>query len=234
MALLVFIHHPQEGPGILGDVLRDCGHQLREVRLFDRQGVPPTLDDVAGIISMGGPMNVDEAAEHAWIDAEMVCLKKAHGAGLPIVGVCLGAQLIGAALGGQVAAMPKPPGPEVGFQPVRLTFPGTNDPLLAGIPWTSTQFHLHGQEVVKLPPEGVPLVSSKMCKTQAFRVGQTTYGFQYHFEWDREDLAQAAADGLVAKAGLTAQGITASIASHYDGYRRLGDRLCANIAMMLF
>jgi GMP synthase-like glutamine amidotransferase len=231
MSVLVFEHWPTEGPAAIGAALRGQGHLLRTVRLHAGEPVPVDLDDVDGIVSMGGPMNVDEVSRHPWLGGEMEYLKKAHEVGVPIVGVCLGAQLIGAALGGQVGAMPVP---EVGWGPVKLVFPGTVDPLLAGIGWETVQFHLHGQEVKALPAGGVTLASSKACKNQAFRVGLKTYGFQYHFEWDREDLAVAAQDGLVAKAGASAGQIVQQAATYYEAYRRLGDRLCRSIAMLLF
>jgi GMP synthase (glutamine-hydrolysing) len=123
MSLLVFQHHENEPPCVLGSVLQDHGHKLRIVELFAGQTVPPDLDDVDGILSMGGPANVDETAHYSWITPELEFLKNAHGK-VPIVGICLGAQLIATALGGKVAAMPTP---EVGWAVVKQAFPGTID-----------------------------------------------------------------------------------------------------------
>jgi GMP synthase-like glutamine amidotransferase len=231
MSLLVFQHQRSEPPAILGSVLRDHGHKLRIVELFNGQPVPPDLDDVDGIVSMGGAPNVDQAADFPWMNAEMAYLKQAHERSVPIVGICLGAQLIAAALGGKVAAMATP---EVGWANVKQSFPGTIDTIFGGIPWDTMQMHMHGQEVTTLPPGGTPLAGSKACKTQAFRVGMTTYGFQYHFEWSREDIIEASRDSLVSKAGVTPESIVQGIDSHYDTYRRLGNRLCETIALMLF
>ena len=230
MSLLVFQHHENEPPCVLGSVLGDHGHKLRVIELFAGQTVPPDLDDVDGILSMGGPANVDETAQYPWIEQEMAYLKAAHGR-VPIVGVCLGAQLIAAALGGKVAAMATP---EVGWAVVKQAFPGTIDTIYQGIPWETMQGHLHGQEVTQLPPGATPLAGSKLCKNQAFKVGLTTYAFQYHFEWTGHDVRLAAKDGLVPKAGTTPEAIIAGIEQHYDTYRRLGDRLCDTIALMLF
>jgi GMP synthase (glutamine-hydrolysing) len=231
MSLLVFQHDRTEPPAVLGSILRDHGHRLRVVELFDGQPLPPDLDDVDGIVSMGGSPNVDQAAEYPWIAGEMALLKQAHDRSIPIVGVCLGAQLIAAALGGKVAAMATP---EAGWANVKQSFPGTIDTIYQGIPWDTMQVHMHGQEVTTLPPGGTPLAGSKLCKTQAFRVGMTTYGFQYHFEWDRNGIVEASKDGLVGKAGVTAESIVQGIEQHYHSYRRLGDRLCETIALMLF
>src|SRR5690606_13233304 len=99
-------------------------------------------------------------------------LRQAHEANVPMVGICLGLQLIATALGGKVEAMPAA---EVGWHTVKLAFPGTIDPIYAGIPWQHMQFHLHGQEVTALPPGATPLAASKVCKNQAVKVGLKTY-----------------------------------------------------------
>lgn len=231
MSILVFEHAQHEGPAVLGTTLQSYGHRLRRVKLYAGEAVPVDLDDVDGIVSMGGPMNVDQADQHPWMEQQMQYIKVAHEAHVPIVGVCLGAQLIAVALGGQVGAMDEP---EIGWHPVSLTFPGTVDPILSGIGWQTVQFHIHGQEVTQLPPGGVSLVSSKQCKVQAFNVGLTTYGFQYHPEWDRQDLEEVAQDPFIAEAGLSGQQILQEADEFYDDYRRLGDRLCHTIAMTLF
>ncbi len=231
MSLVVFQHIRFENVAVLGSVLQGYGHRLRTIRLYAGEPVPVDLDDVDGVISMGGPMNVDQGGQYPWLDQEMQYLKAAHGAGVPIVGVCLGAQLIAAALGGEVAAMAEP---EIGWHPIKLTFPGMNDPMMTGMGWESAQFHLHGQEVTRLPEGGVPLAGSERCKNQAFRVGLTTYGFQYHFEWDREDLKEMVKDPLVKQAGLSGDEILKQGNSYYGEYRRLGDRLCHAIATYLF
>ncbi|HEX7009708.1 MAG TPA: type 1 glutamine amidotransferase [Phycisphaeraceae bacterium] len=233
MALLVFEHDPQETPARLGAILRDYGHRLRVIELHAGQAPPPDLDDVDGIVSMGGPMNVDEADQYPWMAQELALIRQAHEQRLPIVGVCLGAQLIAVALGGQVASMPQP---ELGWHEVTLAFPGTIDPVLAGVPWRSVQFHMHGQEVVKLPAGATPLAGSKACRNQAFKVGLTTYAFQYHFEWTRADLDRvldANADWL-REAGVDAEAIRQQVEEHYPLYRHLGDRLSHNIAQLLF
>ena len=233
MATVVFEHHASEHPARLGAILRDFGHRLRVITLHAGDAVPPDLDDVDGIISLGGPMNVTEADQHPWMAREMDLIRQAHDAGIPLVGVCLGAQIIAAALGGNVAPMSEA---EIGWHRVRLTFPGTTDPLLAGIPWNARQFHLHGQEVTDLPPGATPLAGSAACKVQAFKVGLRTYGFQYHFEWTRADIErvfQKHAD-WITKAGGSIDELRRGLDEHYQIYRHLGDRQINNLANLLF
>ena len=231
MAVIVFQHHPNEGPAVLGSVLHSYGHRFRVIRLYQGDAVPSQLDEVDGVISMGGPMDVDQGDQYAWMAEEKQYLKTAHDAGVPIVGICLGAQLIASALGGEVEKMPSA---EIGWYPTTLSFGGTTDPIYSGIAWQSHQFHVHGQEVTQLPNGAVCLASSEKCKNQAFRVGLTTYGFQYHFEWNRQDLEMVVRDPFIASAGCLGDEILHQLNDHYDSYRRLGDRLCHTIAMNLF
>lgn len=233
--IVVFQHHPIEVPACLGDTLRDAGCRLKVVELYNGQPTPPDLDDVDGVVSMGGPMNVDQTDAYPWLTDEMQFISKAHAAGLPVVGVCLGAQLIAAALGGEVAAMPQA---EIGWGEVKLQFPGQTEFLLAGVPWNTTQLHLHGCEITKLPAGGQILASSKACKVQAFRVGNTTFGFQYHFEWDRQTLDTILDDKDVAeflqKNSVDPAAIKGECDRFYPMYRHLGDRVCRRLAELVF
>lgn len=231
MALVVFEHDNEANSSRVGEILQSFGHRLRVLNLDQGDGVPQDLDDVTGVLSMGGAMNVDQKPDHPWIDAECSFIKAAHDAGLPVLGVCLGAQLVAAALGGQVAAMDEP---EIGWHEVKQAFPGTIDPLLAGIPWSTTQFHLHGQQVTDLPPGSTPLCTSKQCKTQAYRVGLTTYAFQYHIEWTADELRKFAKVDMVTKAGVDPQNIIDGIPKYFDSYRRWNDRMINRMGEILF
>ncbi|MFW6060108.1 MAG: type 1 glutamine amidotransferase [Phycisphaeraceae bacterium] len=232
MAILIFQHHPLEGPERLGAILRGYGHRLRVCELYEDPTLPPDLDGIDGVVSLGGPMNVDQADEHAWMAGEMQMLREAHEHKIPVVGICLGAQLVAKALGGEVSAMEQP---EVGFEPVQLAFPGTIDPVHNGIPWRTWQFHMHGQEVTTLPGDGTPLSGSKACRTQAYKVGLTTYCFQYHFEWTRQtiDAVLEKNSAMVEQTGKSDEEIRAAIDAHYEMFRHLDDRLCHNIAALL-
>jgi len=233
MAILVFQHHPLETTARLGQALRDHGHKLRTIELFDGDALPPDLDGVDGIISMGGPMNVGQADKHAWIAGECALIKQAHESGLPIVGICLGAQLIAKALGGEVGAMAKP---EIAFDSIRAGFPGTIDPIFSGTPWQWNVLHLHGQEVTKLPDKAVPMHGSAACKTQSFKVGLRTYGFQFHFEWNRKQIDTILAENAkwLGEAGVDAGAIKSALDKGYDLHRQLGDKLCFNLTNLLF
>lgn len=235
MAIVVFEHHPLETAGRLGTILNEHGHKLRIVQLHRGEPLPADLDGVDGVISMGGPMNTDELDQHDWMQPELDYLKQAHDADLPVLGVCLGAQLLAVALGGEVEKMDQP---EIGFGKVTSTFFGTVDPILLGIPWETVPFHAHACEVTKPPPGGtpIPLQGSKACKCQMFRVGLNSYGIQYHFEWTRRMLDMILVDDpeFYGSGDKTLDEINLGVDQHYDLYRHLGDRLCENLSTLMF
>jgi GMP synthase (glutamine-hydrolysing) len=234
--LLVFQHETTEGPGRLGAVLRDFGHHLQVVRTYAGDAIPATLADVDGVIILGGCMNTCDAPNLPWMQREIEIIKEAHAANIPVLGICLGAQLIAVALGGEVGPADKP---EIGMGKVALhAFFGGNDPMLVGLPYEFTTAHAHGQEVKKAPANGTPaaLISSKACKNQAFRAGLRTYGFQYHFEWTLAQI-EAAIDSTpewLTTLGLDAAKLKEEAKAGYARYEELGLRQCQLIAERLF
>jgi GMP synthase (glutamine-hydrolysing) len=240
MAIIVLQHTATEGPGRLGVTLRDHGQEL-DVRRLDlpvgglmrNRHVPTDFDGVDGVISLGGPMNVGDNTP--WMNAELEFLKAAHERKVPLVGICLGAQMIAKALGGEVAPMAG--GPEWGIGPVTQLPIANTEIILAGIAWRMWQFHSHGHEVSKLPPGSAALQFSSKCKVQSFRAGLRTYGFQYHFECDMAAIVEwlRSGDTQIAHAGITdVEGAIREAKAHYEEYARLSDRICVNLATYLF
>lgn len=204
------------------------------------RGIPDDFDDVEGVVVLGGPMNVsDDPATVPWMAREIEFLAEAHKRNLPLVGICLGAQLIAKALGGEVGPMAGNDGgptAEWGMSPVRQFPPANTDIILAGIPWAMQQFHAHGQEVTKLPVGALALQFSDKCKVQSFRAGLRTYGFQYHFECDMAMIRTflSSGDPQIAQAGVDPQHAMDEAGVVYEEFARLSDRICVNLASYLF
>jgi GMP synthase (glutamine-hydrolysing) len=144
------------------------------------QGEPvPTPDDVAamtGLVVMGGPMSVHDPLP--WLAEERALIKAAYRAGIPVLGICLGAQQLALALGGEVTTGPEP---EVGVGEVHLTNNCRHDPLFGPAATPLPCFHWH-RDTFTLPEGAIPLATSEQYEQQAFRVGERAYGLQFHVE----------------------------------------------------
>jgi GMP synthase (glutamine-hydrolysing) len=238
MAILVLQHSQVGGPGRLGACLRDHGFRL-DIRRPDLhavgspQGLPADLDDVQGMVVLGGPQNVTDIGKHPWMQAEAAMVKAAHERLLPVIGICLGAQLIAHALGGTVAPREKP---AVGFYDLQINTTGQTETVLAGIAWTSPQVFSCGQEVTALPPGATLLAGARQTRHAIFRAGVRTFGFICHFECDRPmlDALMAVSRGAMPGAGITPGEVTAQSDQMYPVYARLSDRLCVNLATYCF
>ncbi|MBA4029252.1 MAG: GMP synthase [Planctomyces sp.] len=235
MAIIVLRHSDVDGLGRLGEVLRSYAFVLDE-RRPDRDGagaIPRDYDGVQGVISLGGPQNVGDQTE--WLAVEQAYLRGAHERRVPVVGVCLGHQLIAAALGGEVGPAEAP---EFGVSTVELSAAGQTDTVWAGVPWEAAVFQSHGHEVRRAPAGAAVLASSKACKVQAFRAGQRTYGFQAHIEVTPAGiegyLAGEFGRGVCARLSLTEGDVRRAVAERADALARVSTRLCENIASFLF
>jgi GMP synthase (glutamine-hydrolysing) len=172
--LLAIQHVPWEGPHRILDA---CGVlEVRTVRPLDGESLPRPAE-VSGAIVMGGPMNVDEVERHPGLAAEREWIAGALRLQMPVLGICLGAQLLARALG---AAVRPGEGPEIGFAPVRVSDPG--DPVLGALAPETSALHWHG-DVFELPDGAQPLASSVRTEHQAFRHGNA-WGVLFHPEAD--------------------------------------------------
>ncbi len=233
MAIIIIEHELLETTAMLGEYLSASGYEMRTIRLHQGDLLVTDADDIDGLVIMGGTMNVDEQDRFPFLTGEMELIRQLNGRGIPIVGICLGAQLIAAGLGGEVGPMNRP---EIGWFDLTLARGGIVDPVFKGLPRVMIQMHTHGYHVIDLPEGGRHLASSAMCRNQAFRVGDTTYGFQFHFEWTRQDITAIVAfmTNWMHRHGYDDVRLLSDIDVYYEFYRRQGDYLSRNIVELLF
>lgn len=181
MRVLAFRHVPFEHLGLIAPALEAHGLKWEYVDLFGDPDRP--LPPADALIFMGGPMSAND--DLPFLNRELELIQAAVAAGRPVLGVCLGAQLLAKALGAQVYRNPVK---EIGWFPVYWTEMARDDPLLAGLSSPETVFHWHG-ETFDLPRGAAWLARSDACRNQAFRAAPGVYGFQFHLEVTPEMIA---------------------------------------------
>ncbi|GGP45525.1 type 1 glutamine amidotransferase [Saccharothrix coeruleofusca] len=180
--LLVIQPGDDDPPARLGDWLSSAGAELDVVRPYEAP--LPDLDGYRGVVCLGGAMGALDDAEHPWLADVRALLSRAVAKKVPLLAICLGAQLLAAATGGQVRRGRH--GPEVGVLLVAKRDVAGRDPLFADLPWTPDVLQFHEDEISLLPPAAELLASSPKYANQAFRVGESAYGLQFHIETTSE------------------------------------------------
>jgi GMP synthase (glutamine-hydrolysing) len=183
MELLALVHEDGGGPSLFRRAFEDLGAKVTEVRLQAGEQPERPPEGYGGVMSFGGTMHTHEQDAHPWLAAEIAYLQDAIRAGTPTLGVCLGAQLLSRAAGGNVDRLVQP---EIGWFPIELTEAAAGDPIFSALPrrFRSFQWHAYAAGV---PPGAVELARNDVCP-QAFRVGEAAWGVQFHPEVELEQL----------------------------------------------
>ena len=187
---LVVQHALPESAFAIGDALRARGVEIDTRPVFSGASVPPGAEGFDGVVIMGGPMSASSDDGFPTRTEELQLISDALRSGTPLLGICLGAQLIAVAAGGAVHRGAS--GTEVGWGAVHLGAASAVDPLFAGLPDTIEVLHWHG-DTFDLPDGAVHLIGNPTYANQGFRLGATTWGLQFHLEVTAE-----AVDGFVA------------------------------------
>ncbi len=218
MRIVVFQHAAVEHPGMFRDLFREDGFPWDVIEL-DRGDSIPDLAPYDLMLVMGGPQDVWQESDHPWLVDEKEAIRRfVVDMQRPFLGICLGHQLLAAALGGGVAMAETP---EVGVMTVDLTPDGEADPLFRGMASPLTVLQWHGAEVSGLPEQASVLARSARCAVQAFRFGTHAYGLQYHVEITGDTVDEWAAIPVYAAALRRAMGEDALAVLRGDVVERL-------------
>ena len=174
MKAQVFQHVPFEDLGSIRPWLDERGAEIAYTRFFAGES-PPPLDGIDLLIVLGGPMSVNDEAELPWLVDEKQAVRDAVARGVPLLGLCLGAQMLASALGARVYRNAHK---EIGWLPIQAVHAAAS---AIGLPAECTVFHWHG-ETFDLPPGAAHLAKSAGCANQAFRIGRRAIGLQFHLE----------------------------------------------------
>lgn len=223
--LLVFQHVAAEPLGTLDRLIRARGHRIRFHNFERHPDAQPSIDRYRGLIVLGGPMNVEDQPHRPHLKTELRAIEQALAQDKPVLGICLGAQLLAHALGAPVHRNARP---EIGWYDLQLTDAGLHDPVLSALGFQSPVFQWHGR-TFGLPAGAIQLARTETCEQQAFRWGERAYGFQFHLEADaamierwlnlpgyRKELAEAGLNRDEAS-------VRAATAAHIQNVRRSAD-----------
>lgn len=225
--VLTVQHEDDTGPGYIGERIRELGVQLDVLHPYRGDAVPETTEGYDGLLVLGGTPGPFDDTSAGWLPDVRRLIASALVEELPLLGICLGGELLAAVAGGKVDRIVGPP--EIGLHSLQPTEAARTDPLFAGLPAAAPAVEWHWEEIVELPPGSVALCGSERFPNQAFRVGPAAWGTQFHpevlteaaTEWGRGSAADLAA------LGLTVEGVTAEIAAREPELRQVWGELAA-------
>lgn len=225
MRTLAIVHQRDAGPGVFAGSARDRG-ELDLWHIAEEARPPADPSGYDAVMTFGGSMHADQEDRHAWLRREKALLRAMLESGAPLLGVCLGAQLLAEAAGGAARRAREP---EIGWFEVEVWPEGTDDPLLGALAPRFEAFEWHSYEF-EPPPGAAPLASTPVC-TQAYRIGDAAWGIQFHAEVSRNDaekwIREHDIDPNAVRIGVDPEPLRAETEPRIEAWNQLGSDLCA-------
>ena len=222
MRVLSIVHQTDAAGGVFDDAVAAAGHELDEWVVSAEPAPPRPLEGYGAVLVFGGAVHVDQEDRHGWLHDERVLLQRLVAEEVPVLGVCLGGQLLAKALHGHVRRLPSP---EIGWADVELTPEAADDPVFSRLParFSSFQWHLYHFE----QPEGaVALARNDRC-LQAFRAGPAAWGVQFHPEVRHASVVDWARSSDPDEDGpLDVPALLAETEERIDAWNAFGRALC--------
>ncbi len=217
---MALVHGASVPPGVFAETVHELGHRLETWSLAWGTPPPRPIDDYAAVVVLGGAMHADQDDRHPWLREETLFLQRLLDLHLPLLGVCLGAQLIARAAHAPVRPACEP---EVGWLEVELTEEAADDPIFSRLPQRFLAFQWHFYEH-GLPAGACELARSRVC-TQSFRLGDAAWGVQFHPEVTRETIDRWIAESPEEVAGPVEE-LRAQTERHLDTWQEIARTLC--------
>jgi GMP synthase (glutamine-hydrolysing) len=225
MRVLAIVHDADAGPGVFADAVAARGDELEQWFISRGEPEPGDPERYDAVIALGGAAHPDQERAHPWLSAEKVLLAELLERGTPLLGVCLGAQLLAEAAGARTRAAHRP---EVGWFPVSITEAGAADPLVGPLAPAFEALEWHSYEC-ELPSGAVELARSDAC-LQAFRIDTRAWGIQFHAEvafpdfaaWIGEERSRQETERL----GFDPDELYERTRRRIAGWNQLGRELC--------
>jgi GMP synthase-like glutamine amidotransferase len=225
MRALAIVYQRDAGAGVFADAISARGFELDTWMRAETKAPPRDPVGYEAVLSFGGAMHADQEDRHPWLRSDKALLANLLDRGTPLLGVCLGAQLV---VEGAGAAPHRSPEPEIGWHDVTLTAEGANDPLLAPLAPSFEAFEWHSYEF-GLPAGATPLARSAAC-LQACRLGEAAWAIQFHAEVTAKDaeawIDDYRSDEDAVRIGLDAEALRAETRARIDAWNELGRGLC--------
>jgi GMP synthase (glutamine-hydrolysing) len=219
--VLSIVHQEDAATGVFADAVAERGDALTEWVISNGASPESAPHSYDAVLVFGGAMHVDQESRHSWLRDEDALLRDLAAHEAPMLGVCLGAQLIAKALGARVGAMPAP---QIGWFDVEQTREAADDPVFGGLPRRFSSFQWHSYEF-ELPPNAVPLASDSAC-LQAYRAGENAWGIQFHAEVTKESVDDWFRSSKPPDAPLDLAALQHETEQKIAAWNELGRRLC--------